>query len=68
MSLASNELNIGDCVKGNLSVTKEVELACQGAAPTMTQSNDSCIFYEDAGVFKVDYKNNAGVVSTFTLS
>lgn len=68
-ALASFELNIGDCVKGNLTVgTKEVELACQGASPTMTQSNDSVIFYEDAGQFKCDYKNGAGVVATFVLA
>ena len=68
-ALANDELNIGDCIKGNLSLAlKEVELACSAAAPVMTQSNSSVIFYEDAGNFKADYKNALGIVQTFILA
>lgn len=68
-AVATDELNIGDCIKGNLSAAlKEVELACAAAAPVMIQSNNSCIFYEDAGNFKCDYKNNVGAVTSFTLA
>lgn len=67
--LINDELNIGNCIKGNLSlVLKEVELACAAAAPVMAQSNNSVIFYEDAGSFKCDYKNAVGAVQTFTLA
>ena len=67
-ALATDELNIGDIVKGRMGATAEVQLACRNAAPAMPQDNNSVIFYEDAGNFKADYVNGAGVLTTFTLA
>ena len=64
----SNELNIGNTVRADMSAG-ELFLSCPSAAPADADlNNNECSFFVDTGVFKVKYKDNGGVVTTFTLS
>ena len=64
----SNELNIGNTVRADMSAG-ELFLSCPSAAPADADlNNNECSFFVDTGAFKVKYKDNGGVVTTFTLS